>query len=69
VTTSERPRLTIVAIISGVMVVLGLFVLGRLLVRPDQPLTGTRVLDMAFGLFFVARGAIHFWTIRRRARG
>jgi hypothetical protein len=56
-------------IISGVMAALGLFVLGRLVMQPDQPLTGTRVLDLAFGLFFVARGAVYFWTVRRRARG
>ena len=68
-TSPERPRLTIGLIVSGVMIALGLFVLGRVLGRPDQPLTGTRVLDIAFGLFFVARGAIYFWTMRRRTRG
>ena len=68
-TTPAGPRYGIGAIISGAMVVLGVFVLARLLLRPDQPITGTRVLDIAFGLFFIARGAIYFWTVRRRTRG
>ena len=56
------------AIISAVMIILGLFVAGRLLVRPKQPLTGTLMLDAAFALFFIARGAIYFWTQRLRSR-
>ena len=56
------------AVISAVMIVLGLFVAGRLLVRPEQPLTGTVLLDAAFALFFIARGAIYFWTLRLRSR-
>ncbi len=56
------------AIISAVMIILGLFVAGRLLVRPGQPLTGTVLLDVAFALFFIARGAIYFWTLRLRSR-
>ena len=56
-------------IISSVMIILGVFVLTRLLVRPGQPLTGTPLLDLAFGLFLIARGAVHFWTVRRRSRG
>jgi hypothetical protein len=62
-------RMGIGAVISGVMIALGLFVAGRLLVHPEQPLTGTLVLDAAFAFFFVARGALYFWTVRRRARG
>ena len=62
-------RTGIGAVISGVMIALGVFVAGRLLVRPDQPLTGTLLLDIAFAFFFVARGALYFWTMRRRARG
>ena len=56
------------AVISGVMIILGLFVAGRLLVRPEQPLTGTVLLDAAFALFFIARGAVYFWTLRLRSR-
>ena len=56
------------AVISAVMILLGLFVAGRLLVRPEQPLTGTLLLDAAFALFFIARGAIYFWTLRLRSR-
>jgi hypothetical protein len=62
-------RIGIRAVISGVMLVLGLFVAGRLFVRPDQPLTGTVVLDAAFAFFFLARGALYFWTMHRRSRG
>lgn len=62
-------RTGISAVISGVMIALGLFVVGRLLVRPDHPLTGTVVLDAAFAFFFLARGALYFWTMRRRSRG
>jgi len=67
-TAPGAPRLAISTIISGVMVTLGVFVLVRLLVRPGQPLTGTPILDLAFGLFFIARGALYFWTVRRRSR-
>ena len=56
------------AFISGVMIVLGLFVAVRLLMRPDQPLTGTRVVDIAFAIFFLARGTLFFWMQRRRSR-
>lgn len=62
-------RFAIGTVISGVMMALGIFVGARLLMYPDAPLTGTRVLDIAFALFFFARGALHFWTMRRRARG
>lgn len=62
-------RLAIGTVVSGVMMALGIFVGARLLVYPDRPLTGTRVLDIAFALFFLARGALYFWTMRRRARG
>ncbi len=55
-------------IISGVMIVLGLFVLLRLLMRPGEPLTGTVPVDIAFGLFFLARGAIHFRNAHRGTR-
>ena len=57
------------AVISGVMMALGLFVAGRLLMRPGDPLTGTVLVDIAFAVFFLARGAIYFWTMRRRSRG
>lgn len=60
--------LTFGALVSSVMVVLGAFVLIRLIVRAEAPLTGTPMLDVAFGLFFIARGVIHFWTARRRSR-
>ncbi len=65
-TTAHPARLTIGRVISSVMIGLGSFVLLRLLVRSDQPLTGTVMIDVAFGLFFIARGAISFWTMRRR---
>ena len=65
---SPGPTVTIGTILSGIMVLLGVFVLGRLLVRGD-PLTGSPLLDVAFGLFFVARGALQFWSVRRRMRG
>jgi hypothetical protein len=51
------------------MIALGVFVAGRLLMRSDQPLTGSVLLDGAFAFFFIVRGALYFWTQRRRARG
>ena len=57
------------AVISGIMFALGVFVAIRLLVRPGDPLTGAVAVDIAFALFFMARGALYFWTVRRRARG
>ena len=61
-------RLGFRAVISLVMMALGLFLAIRLLVRPGQPLTNSVTLDIAFAVFFLARGALHFWTVRRRAR-
>ena len=55
-------------LIGGIMIVLGAFVLVRLLIR-GTPVTGSVALDFAFGLFFIARGALYFWAIRRRMRG
>ena len=63
------PALTIGTILSGIMILLGVFVLLRLLVRPGEPLTGTTLLDIAFGVFFIGRGAVQFWSVRRRMRG
>ena len=71
-TPPERPpprRFTIGSVIGSVMIVLGAFVLVRLLLRGGAPLTGTPMLDIAFGLFFIARGGLYFWSMRRRMRG
>ena len=68
-TPTPARRLTVGTIISSVMIALGLFIFIRLFLRLDAPLTGTALLDIAFGLFFVGRGAIHFLAARRRARG
>ena len=70
-TPPQRPGLPgfgIGMMLSGIMILLGVFVLGRLLARGGQPLTGTVALDLAFGLFFVARGSLAVWAARRRAR-
>ena len=61
-------RLGFRAIVSAVMIALGLFLAVRLFVRPGQPLTSAVALDIAFAVFFLARGALYFWTARRRAR-
>ncbi len=61
-------RLGFRAIVSAVMIALGLFLAIRLLVRPGQPLTSAVALDIAFAVFFLGRGAIYFWTVRQRAR-
>ena len=61
-------RLGFRAIISAVMIALGLFLAIRLLLRPGQPLTSAVALDIAFAVFFLGRGAIYFWTVRQRAR-
>ena len=62
-------RVGVGSVISRVMIGLGIFVAGRLLMRPDEPLTGSALLDGAFALFFIARGVLYFWTQRRQARG
>ena len=62
-------KLGVGAVISAIMFALGLFVAVRLLARPAQPLTGAVAVDIAFALFFMARGALYFWTMRRRSRG
>ena len=66
---STGPALTIGTILSSIMILLGVFVLGRLVVRGGEALTGAPMLDVAFGLFFIARGALQFWSVRRRMRG
>ena len=66
---STPPGWAIGRILSAIMMVLGAFVLVRLLLLGGRPLTGTPLLDIAFGLFFIARGALYFWSVRRRMRG
>ena len=65
----SSPLLTVGKVLGAIMIVLGAFVLVNLLVRGGDPITGTPLLDFAFGLFFIARGALYFWTVRRRMRG
>ena len=72
--TTPPPRqapvgMAIGRMLSGLMLLLGVFVLARLLIRPRDPLTPSIALDIAFGLFFVGRGALYFWSVRRRPRG
>ena len=67
-TGTESIRTTIGALISGVMIALGAFIIGRLLVRQGDPLTPSPMLDLAFGVFVIGRGAVYFWTVRRRSR-
>lgn len=66
---SPRSWVTIGTVLGGIMMAIGAFIIGRLVVRGDAPLTGQPLLDVAFGLFFLARGALHFWSLRRRMRG
>lgn len=66
---STRPGLAVGTVLSSIMILLGVFVLLRLLVRAGDPLTGSPMLDIAFGVFFIGRGAVQFWSVRRRMRG
>ncbi|MCC6930139.1 MAG: hypothetical protein IT359_14235 [Gemmatimonadaceae bacterium] len=52
-------------VIAALMCVLGLFVGGRVLLTDSPPLTGTRALDVAFAVFFVARGGLAYGRFRR----
>ena len=54
-------------IIGGVMTGLGVWIAVRLLVMRAAPLTGTLGLDLAFAVFFVARGLIQYrrWRLAR----
>ena len=53
--------------IGAVMAGLGVFIALRLLVLHREPLTGTGVLDLAFAVFFVLRGALQYrrWRLAR----
>ncbi len=53
--------------IGGVMTGLGVWIAVRLLVMRTTPLTGTFALDLAFAVFFVARGLIQYrrWRLAR----
>ena len=64
-----RGALTIGSILGGIMTAIGAFILLRLIVRGGEPITGTLLLDVAFGLFFIARGALHLLKLRRHLRG
>ena len=64
-----KPLLAVGTILSVIMILLGAFVLGRLLARPDDPMMPSPMLDIAFGLFFMGRGAVQYWSVRRRMRG
>lgn len=66
---STSPVLAIGTILSAVMILLGAFVLGRLIMRPDDPMMPSPMLDIAFGVFFIGRGAVQYWSVRRRMRG
>jgi len=46
--------------IGAVMAILGVFIALRLLLLHREPLTGTGLLDLAFALFFVLRGALQY---------
>ena len=52
-------------VIGGVMTLLGLYIAARVLLTEAPPLTGTLALDLAFAVFFVARGALAYARFRR----
>ena len=58
-------RAAIVLVIGLIMVGLGAYIALRLLWMGGAPLTGTRWLDVAFGAFFVFRGALNIRSARR----
>ena len=60
-----KPRALIVLTIGLIMVGLGAYIALRLLWMGGAPLTGTRWLDVAFGAFFVFRGALNIRSARR----
>ena len=51
--------------IGAVMVALGVYITGRIVLAGLPPLTGTAWLDLAFGVFFVARGALAYGRWKR----
>lgn len=51
--------------IGAIMIALGLYVAIRVLLAGEPPLTGSLALDVAFGVFFVARGALAYRRWRR----
>lgn len=58
---SARVRLAI----GAAMTALGFYIGGRVLLTEAPPLTGTLALDLAFAVFFVARGALAYARFRR----
>lgn len=56
-------------VIAGVMSLLGLYIGGRVLFTESPPLTGTFALDLAFAVFFIARGALAYARFRRAQHG
>jgi len=51
------------------MSLLGLYIGGRVLFTESPPLTGTLALDLAFAVFFIARGALAYARFRRAQQG
>lgn len=61
-------RATIITVLGAAMVVLGLYVAGRMLVTGGGAMTGNRWLDGAFALFFILRGASNIVSAQRLRR-
>jgi hypothetical protein len=58
-------------VIGAIMVALGVYIALRVLATGAPPLTGALWLDLAFGFFFVVRGALAYarWRRARDASG
>ncbi len=51
--------------IGALMIAMGVYIAGRLVLAHGAPITGTTGLDVAFAVFFTARGALQVQRWRR----
>jgi hypothetical protein len=63
-----QARALVLLVLGALMMALGAYVVGRLVATDGGALTGNRLLDGAFALFFLARGAMNVAAARRLRR-
>lgn len=63
-----RGRALFLLVVGALMILIASWIAIRPLVGQPHPITGTRVLDLAFALFFAVRGAMNVRTALRASR-
>lgn len=59
-------RSRILLALGAILILVGVFVAVRPLIADGAPVTGSRLLDMAFAAFFLLRGVMNIRAARRK---